>query len=353
MRNDSLKAAFSDEEETMTASIPKWHPGTLLALSGGYWQACALHSGVVLDLFTTLSKGPLSAVGVATTTGLDSDATGRLLDALSAMRLVEKRGDQYTNTPAAAQYLVATSPDYLGFMIRHHHQLMPGWSRLDEAVRSGRPVRRRRSAEDPAMREAFLMGMYNNSRLIAPRIAAAVDLGACKHLLDLGGGPGTYAIFFCRHNPQLGATVFDLETTRPFAERVIAEHALDDRVRFKGGDFLKDELSSGGEPYDAVWMSHILHGEGPSDCNRLITKAADALLPGGRLAIHDFILTNYHAGPLFATLFSLNMLIGTEAGRTYTEAELTEMMVAAGLDQIERIAVDLPNESGILVGLKA
>jgi SAM-dependent methyltransferase len=330
-----------------------WHPGTLLALSGSYWQTCALHSGVALDLFTELARGPREAADIAAAKELDADATARLLDALTALGLVEKSGQRYVNTTAADQYLVASSPDFLGYMIRHHHQLMPGWSRMADAVASGKPVRERRSSADPASREAFLMGMYNNSRLIAPRIAAAVDLGACKHLLDLGGGPGTYAIFFCRHNPQLGATVFDLETTRPFAERVIAEHALDDRVRFKGGDFLKDELSSGGEPYDAVWMSHILHGEGPSDCNRLITKAADALLPGGRLAIHDFILTNDHAGPLFATLFSLNMLIGTEAGRTYTEAELTEMMVAAGLDQIERIAVDLPNESGILVGLKA
>lgn len=337
----------------MTAPIPQWNPGTLLALSGGYWQACALHSGVALDLFTTLSKGPLSAAGVAAAADLDRDAAGRLLDALTAMRLIEKNEERYANTPAAAQYLVATSPDYLGFMIRHHHHLMPGWSRLDEAVKSGRSVRRRRSGDDPAMREAFLMGMYNNSRLIAPRIATALDLGASRRLLDLGGGPGTYAIFFCRHNPELTAKVFDLDTTRPFAERVIAEHALGDRIRFQGGDFLEDEIAVDGKPFDAVWMSHILHGEGQAACAKLVAKAAEALAPGGRLAIHEFILFDDRTGPLFASLFSLNMLIGTEAGRAYTEVELREMMTAAGLGQIERVAVELPNESGILMGVKS
>lgn len=331
----------------------QWNPGTLLALSGAYWQTCALHAGVALDLFTSLSKGPLSAAGVAAAAGLDRDAAGRLLGALTAMRLVEKEADKFTNTPAAAQYLVATSPDYLGFMIRHHHHLMPGWSRLDEAVKIGRPVRRRGGGDDPASREAFLMGMYNNSRLIAPRIAAAMDLGGCRRLLDLGGGPGTYAIFFCRHNPELGATVFDLETTRPFAEKVIGEHGLGGRIAFRSGDFLKDAIAAPEAPYDMVWMSHILHGEGPQDCARLVAKAADALAPGGRLAIHEFILHDDRTGPLFATLFSLNMLIGTDAGRSYTDGELRATMHAAGLIDIERVAVELPNESGILVGVKA
>jgi SAM-dependent methyltransferase len=239
-------------------------------------------------------------------------------------------------------------------MIRHHHQLMDGWSRLAEAVRSGRPVRERRSSADPAGREAFLMGMYNNSRLIAPMVAPAVDLSGCRRLLDLGGGPGTYAIFFCRHYPDLSATVFDLETTRPFAEKVIGEHQMADRVAFREGDFHRDPLSTGDDDrYDAVWISHVLHGEGPADCGRLVARAADTLAPGGRLAIHEFILDDDRQGPLFATLFSLNMLIGTEEGRSYTDGELREMMTAAGLERIERVAVDLPNGSGILVGVKS
>lgn len=105
-------------------------------------------------------------------------------------------------------------------------------------------------------------------------------------------------------------------------------------------------------PYDAVWMSHILHGEGPDDCAQLITHAADALAPGGRLAIHEFILDDDRKGPLFATLFSLNMLIGTEHGRAYTDGEIRAMMGDAGLGRIERVRGELPNGSGILMGVK-
>jgi SAM-dependent methyltransferase len=329
-----------------------WHPGTLLALSGSYWQTCALHSGVALDLFTELARGPREAADIAAAKELDADATARLLDALTALGLVEKSGQRYVNTTAADQYLVASSPDFLGYMIRHHHQLMPGWSRMADAVASGKPVRERRSSADPASREAFLMGMYNNSRLIAPRVVPAVDLSGCRRLLDLGGGPGTYAIFFCRQYPQLSATVFDLETTRPFAKRVIGEHGLGDRIRFQAGDFLQDSLIDSQGLYDAVWMSHVLHGESPADSANLVSHAASALAPGGRLAIHEFILDDDRRGPLFATLFSLNMLIGTEQGRAYTDGEIRDMMADGGIGNIERLTVELPNASGILMGVK-
>jgi hypothetical protein len=100
-------------------------------------------------------------------------------------------------------------------------------------------------------------------------------------------------------------------------------------------------------------MSHVLHGEAPADAARLVARAAETLAPGGRLGIHEFILDDDRKGPLFATLFSLNMLLGTEQGRSYTDGELREMMAAAGLEPIERLAVDLPNESGILMGVKS
>jgi hypothetical protein len=75
--------------------------------------------------------------------------------------------------------------------------------------------------------------------------------------------PGTFAIHFCRQNPQLTATVFDLPTTRPFAEKTIKRFDLEDRIDFQGGNYLKDEIEG---HYDAAWHSHILHAEGPDGC---------------------------------------------------------------------------------------
>jgi hypothetical protein len=84
----------------------------------------------------------------------------------------------------------------------------------------------------------------------------------------------------------------------------------------------------------------------------IIQKAVDALEPNGTIVIHEFILNNSMDGPLFPALFSLNMLLGTESGQSYSEQQLTDMMRAAGIKNIHRIPISSPNDSGLLMGDK-
>jgi hypothetical protein len=48
-------------------------------------------------------------------------------------------------------------------------------------------------------------------------------------------------------------------------------------------------------------------------------------------------------GALFPTLFSLNMLLGTDAGQACPEEQLTDMLAVADIKNIRRIAVQPPN----------
>lgn len=308
-----------------------------------------LHAAVKLGIFDALGDGMLDSGAVAERTSTDPDACGRLLTALSAYDLLERTGGVYRNTPASRRWLCSDSEEYIGSIILHHHYLMDSWARLDKAVKTGEPVRGRSTAKEET-RKAFLMGMFNTASMQAPDIVHQVDLSGRKRLLDLGGGPGTYAIHFCRHNPGLTAVVLDLPTTRPFAEQTIARFDLADRIRFQAGDFLQQEEL--GKDFDVVWMSHILHAEGPDTCRDIMRKAADTLNPGGLLLIHDFLLNDAGDGPFFPALFSLNMLTGTQEGRSYTEEEVREMMHQSGLDQIERLSYRGPSDSAIMRGVK-
>lgn len=322
-----------------------WNPAELLQLSGGYWSACALHAGVKLDLFSHAGTASELAEAVSG----DVRGVGMLLNALASLGLMEKTGDRYSATAFAAEYLSRTSPNYLGHIIMHHHHLMTGWARLDESVRSGAPIRGRVSHDSSdAERESFEMGMFNLAMQIAPRIVSNVDLRGRRNLLDLGGGPGSYAIQFCQANPQLKATVYDLPTTRPFAEKTIASFGLSDRITFREGDFISDDVPGG---FDVAWLSHILHGEGPDGCAVTLKRGVAALEPGGMLMVQEFILDDSMDGPPFPALFSLNMLLGTPHGRSYSQRQLEEMMSAAGVGSIRRLALDLPNGAGVLAGI--
>ena len=326
----------------------KLTPGNLIEISGGYWKTCALHAAVKLDVFTIIGDAQITGETVAQKTDADARAMAMLLNALVAMDLLLKTDNHFTNTEIARDFLSKDSPKYLGHIIGHHHQLMGSWTRLDEGVRTGRPIRERASKTDDSWRENFLMGMFNIAMQQAPKIVTEVDLSEKKHLLDLGGGPGTYAIHFCKQYPQLNATVYDLPTTRPFAEKTIGKFGLSERITFKDVDFLEEGIEG---TFDAAWLSHILHGESPDDCKQIIRKAVSAMESGGIIIIHEFILNNSMDGPLFPTLFSLNMLLGTDGGQAYSEQQISDMLSSAGVHDIRRIPIESPNDSGILVGI--
>ncbi|MCU0603952.1 MAG: acetylserotonin O-methyltransferase [Desulfobacterales bacterium] len=324
-----------------------WNVGKLLQVSGSYWSSCALHAAVKLDLFSALQGDRLTAAEIAARLQGSGRGVEALLNAMAAFGLLEKAVGRYANSPAARALLCRESPEYIGHMIMHHHHLVESWSRLDQAVVAGRPVRENTAAQGPQWRESFLMGMFTNAMATAPHIVSAIDLSSRRRLLDFGGGPGTYAVQFCLKNPGLTADVFDLPESRPFAEKTIARFGLGKRVCFLPGDYHRDEIAG---PYDVAWLSHILHAEGPEGCLNILRKAVSALSPGGMVIIHEFILNETMDGPLFPALFSLNMLVGTPSGQAYSETQLMEMLAAAGARQIRRIPVATPTESGIILG---
>lgn len=326
----------------------EWNPGSLLETSGYYWRTCTLHAGVKLGVFTAIGDNQLTIKEIAQKLNADQRGVTMLLNALTAMNLLRKKVDKYSNTTTGKSFLSKDSPQYIGYMILHHHDLMESWSQLYQAVQTGVPVRTRASFSNEESRENFLMGMFNMAMNLAPRLVPSINLSNRRHLLDLGGGPGTYAIYFCLNNPQLKATVYDLPTTKPFAKKIIEKYNLANRIDFIGGNYLKENID---KAYDVAWLSQILHGEGPENCQRIIQKAVSALEPGGMIIVHEFILNNTIDGPLFPALFSLNMLLGTPNGQSYSEKQIMDMLAKAGVKEINRIPVETPNDSGIIAGV--
>jgi SAM-dependent methyltransferase len=325
-----------------------WSPDKLLKVSGYYWRSFALHAAIKLGIFTVIGSEELTGEDIAERLGAKKRGVVMLVNALAAMDLLSKKGDRYSNTPSSMSFLSKDSPEYMGHIIMHHHHLALSWLKLDEAVRTGSPVRMRSSGSDEDARESFLMGMFNIALNLAPRLVNTIDISERRHLLDLGGGPGTYAVHFCLNNPRLRATVYDLPATGPYARKTIERFGLTDRIDFVAGDYLTEDISGS---YDVAWLSQILHAESPEDCQRIIGKAASVLEPGGLFLIHEFILEDSMDGPLQPALFSLNMLLGTENGRSYSEGEIMEMLARAGANEIKRISPQFPIESGIIEGV--
>jgi 16S rRNA G1207 methylase RsmC len=189
--------------------------------------------------------------------------------------------------------------------------------------------------------------MDRNARLRAPLIVKALGASNVRHVLDLGGGSGAYSIALAKANPELKAEILDFPAVAPLTEDYIRNAGVETQVTVRSGDMLKEKYGTG---FDLVMLNAICHMFSPAQNEELFRRAFAALAPGGRLMIQDFLLTPDKTGPQFATLFSLNMLVATEAGASYNEAEYKRWLNAAGFAVIERI--NLPGPSDLIVATR-
>lgn len=267
---------------------------------------------------------PKTAGEIARAITADPRATEVLLDAAASLGLLKKTGGKYRNTETSQKFLVKKSPLYQGDMLRHADSLWKSWSGLDEVVKTGLP--NRSGGRDYG---SFIRGMHNNAVARAKGVVAAIGLKGVASALDLGGGPGTYSMELARK--KIDVTLFDLPDAIAIAQQILAEQGMHS-IGLKTGDFHSDDIGSG---YDLVFISQILHSLSSDESMTLIRKAAGALNPKGRIAIHEFLLEEDRARPAAGALFSVNMLVNTAAGRSYTVQEMKAWLAKAGFKSLK------------------
>ncbi len=254
----------------------------------------------------------------------DRRATEILLDALTALGLLKKKKDRYKNTPLSDRFLVSSSPYYQGNIIAHAENLWWSWSGLDDVLKTGRPNRTERWDL-----RAFILGMHDIASLRSEEVIKRLPLRRVKKALDLGGGPGTYSIELAKKG--LEVTLFDRPEVLEIAERVINDTPYGNNIKLKPGDFMVDSFGRG---YDLVFLSQVLHAYSERDNIRLLRRIRKALNPGGYVAVQEFYLNETRTSPLRGALFSVNMLVNTQGGRTYTSKEIRGWLKDVGFISI-------------------
>lgn len=289
----------------------------------GFQESRVLLTAMELDILPACGAGA-DAVTVAGTIDADPRATGMLLNALAAMGVLVKEGERFSCSEAAR----ALGAERAAML--HMAHLWNTWSGLTECVRTGRSAR---SGPPGDQVENFIAAMHARARTIAVDAVRIIGHQGVGRLLDVGGGPATFAMAFAEADPDLRAEVLDLAPVLPIAARQIREAGLEGRVTVREGDLRSDSLGQG---HDLILLSAICHMLGEDEIRDLLARCVRALAPGGRVAIREFILDPDRAGPPSAALFALNMLVGTARGNTYTEAEYRSWMEQAGLAGVSR-----------------
>ena len=299
-----------------------------------------LITALELNLFTVIGRRTWTLPQLAKTLGADTRGVSVLCRNLASAGLLKKIDERYRNSPMALRELDANSQTYRGEYLDLLRRHWDDWSKLTDAVKSGQPLdadQPDRDEDDPEYRRQFTWAMHHRSRDMASKVANQLDLRGATSLLDLGGGPGTYALAFLAKNPQLRATVCDRPAALEVAEELAGTVRYGLRLSTLALDFLCESIPGS---YDVVWLSNVIHIYSPEENRRLFRNVRKSLTPGGRLIIQD-AFTHDRNGllPAETNLFAVTMLLFTDTGNTYGVQETTQWLMRAGYSRVRLLTV--------------
>jgi hypothetical protein len=321
-------------------------------MASGFRQAQILLTCFDLGVFKTLAGRRATAAEVATALGVDACGVELLLNAATALGLLEKREGRFANTALAETCLSPGGPGAMAHSLRLQRAFYRRWGRLAEAVRTGqRPEEDRRDEEADGWVRNFVYGLYDMARPVAPTVAEALALPGDRPLrvIDVGGCHAAYSLALARRHPLLTATVFELPAVVPFAREIIARAGLADRVTVQAGDFQQEGLGHG---YDVALVFGVLNGEPPEGRPALIRKVYDCLSPGGRIVLRDLVLDADRASPPEAAIFALQMLLATDAGGLDTRDDWARWLAEVGFGSPHTIALSGPAGTALTIAWK-
>ncbi|VAX33308.1 hypothetical protein MNBD_NITROSPINAE05-725 [hydrothermal vent metagenome] len=315
-----------------------------------YQPVCVFMTANKLRVFDEL-KSPTVAEDVAQKLSLSLKGTERLLNGLTALGIVVKENGKFHLPAEWQRYLTKDGDHSMQQWIRLSADLLPVWLELPQFIQSGTMVKSIMDilGNEPEGMRAFIDAMHDKGRKAAWMLARELPIGDARKMLDVGGGPGTYALEWAKLHNSLKATVFDIPPVVAVAKDYIKRYRLEDRVDTKAGDFNKDDFGKG---YDLILLANVIHMYDRAVGENLIHKAFNSLETGGRIVIHGLCTNEEQTAPQEDALFSLTIGMLTEGGKAHPVQEQLQWLEEAGFSEIRHFRVDaIP--TGVFTAVKA
>ena len=310
----------------------KWSTEQIMDIAWSYRHGCVLFAAAELDIFSILNKKSMTAESLTAELETDHRATVILLDALAAMKLLDKRNNKYSVPAPIAELLTEQGPNSVLAMVRLQGNCLRRWAQLSRVTKSGAPAEQKPSIRGAAADQAAFIGAMDNfSAPAAAKMVQQLQPLKFDHLLDIGCASGTWTLAFLQAVPGAEATLFDLPEVIPMAKKRIAKAGMTARVSFVPGDFYTDDLPAGA---DFVWLGAIAHQNSRKQNRMLFAKTHAALQADGVVVLRDVVMDESRTKPEGGALFAVNMLVATERGSTYTFEEYRSDFLGAGFTEV-------------------
>jgi hypothetical protein len=307
---------------------------SLYHLITDYQPGAVVMAAAEIGLLDRLRSGPADLHGLSAQLGVSARGLDAIVRALQVMDIVDADADSVALRHEAAE-LVRTGAGGLARLIRKEHGFHKLWGDLAGYVRRGQghfPSWRTRGFDDPATTSFFLQALNDIAATGAPGVLAAAGLDEARSILDVGGGGGGYARAILERVPDVTVTILELAATAPITRELTAGV---ERLRVVEGDAATEGLGCGiapgaGSPFDAAFVSHLLHDLDPGECRAVLGHVARSVQPGAPVVVVDTVSADVPDDRTLA-LFDVMMIVETPAGRVHRRAEVLDWLTEAGI----------------------
>ncbi|NOY63482.1 MAG: hypothetical protein GXP10_10120 [Gammaproteobacteria bacterium] len=346
---------MSDSWEEKKNSADSWglpegmDPMKVMQTASAYWHSCVLHAANRLDIFNLLDGQSKNLDTLQKETDSDKRCLGALLSAMVSIGFLDRDGNVFRNNEFSKTFLTTSSKFYQGGIVYMFENWYEAWGGLYDTVKSGKPsALMHQSYSDEETRD-YMMGMHNRALSQSGVLTGMVDLSGKKQLMDVGCGPSTFAVMFCKRYDGLNAIAMDRAQNLQIAQEIVDEYSMQERVKLLPGDYNTDSL---GEGNDAMLLSSMTNQESPENLKKLLKKCYDSMNRDGVIMIQEQLLNPEKNGPELAAMIGVNQVINTVGGSSYSTTEMETLMAEVGFTDIQSRQMDPPSPFMLLTGYK-
>ncbi len=289
-----------------------------------------------LGIADVLADGPMTAQQIAARVDCDEDTTHRLLRGAVACNLCTMDG----RTGAVAltrmgAVLRNDHPASLRSWMRYKgmRSTVDAWGGLAASVRNGQSafeIVHGMSVWDwyathPDEQRVFAATMRQATEISARAIARVYPWPDAAVVCDVAGGIGTLLSVIVAGSHVRGVLV-DSAGMLAEAELLFAERGVAERVDLVEGDIFRAVDATA----DVYLLKDVLHDWDDERCAKILCAVAASMPRGSRLVVIEYLQPRNRPNP-FSPLLDLHTLTQRDGGRLRSEAELSELLVGAGL----------------------
>ena len=345
---ENLKRVFTKEPYNAQQAQEMAH---LYSWGAVIFQVCRLLIKYgILDLLNDHREG-LTQNEIARAAGLSDYAAKCLLESALTTHivLIDTETDKY--------YLAKTGWFLLrDAMIRadidfNHDVNYEGWFVLDKALEQGQPAGLKHFGDWPTIYEGlsslpeqvqkswFGFDHYYSDHSFDEALDI-IHANNTRHLLDVGGNTGRFAMRCVASNPTIEVTICDLPQQIKMMKQVTDGQPGSERIHGVGMNILDESVAFPTDTrYDVIWMSQFLDCFSEQQIVSILRRAAAVLDSNNRIYIMETLWDrqDYVPAAMSLTMTSLYFTaLANGNSKMYNTDDLTRLIQQAGLE-IEQI----------------